>query len=160
VGVQEHNAATMAGAISTDKIISFFSDFGVFGVDETFNQERLNDQNYTNLKLVCTHLGLDVGEDGKTHQCIDYIGVLRNLFGFKIVIPADPNQTDRVTRYVAGQPGNWFVGMGRSKVPVVTKQDGSVYFDENYRFEYGRADVLKEGEKGYIVAMAVLFPVH
>jgi transketolase len=158
VGVQEHNAATMAGAISTDKIISFFSDFGVFGVDETFNQERLNDQNYTNLKLVCTHLGLDVGEDGKTHQCIDYIGVLRNLFGFKIVIPADPNQTDRVTRYVAGQPGNWFVGMGRSKVPVVTKQDGSVYFDENYRFEYGRADVLKEGEKGYIVAMGCLVP--
>ncbi|HRR95854.1 MAG TPA: transketolase, partial [Candidatus Ratteibacteria bacterium] len=84
VGVQEHNAATIAGAISTDKVISFFSDFGVFGVDETYNQQRLNDQNFTNLKLVCTHLGLDVGEDGKTHQCIDYIGVLRNIFGFKI----------------------------------------------------------------------------
>ena len=99
VGVQEHNAATIAGAISTDKIISFFSDFGVFGVDETYNQQRLNDQNFTNLKLVCTHLGLDVGEDGKTHQCIDYIGVLRNTYGFKIIIPADPNQTDRAVSY-------------------------------------------------------------
>ncbi len=158
VGVQEHNAATIAGAISTDKTISFFSDFGVFGVDETFNQARLNDQNYTNLKLVCTHLGLDVGEDGKTHQCIDYVGLLRNLYGFRIVIPADPNQTDRVIRYVAGQSGNWFVGMGRSKVPVVTKKDGSVYFDENYRFEYGRADLLREGEQGYIATMGCLVP--
>ncbi len=158
VGVQEHNAATIAGAISTDKTISFFSDFGVFGVDETFNQARLNDQNYTNLKLVCTHLGLDVGEDGKTHQCIDYVGLLRNLYRFRIVIPADPNQTDRVIRYVAGQSGNWFVGMGRSKVPVVTKKDGSVYFDENYRFEYGRADLLREGEQGYIATMGCLVP--
>ncbi len=158
VGVQEHNAATMAGVVSTDNVVSFFSDFGVFGVDETFNQARLNDQNYTNLKLVCTHIGLDVGEDGKTHQCIDYIGTLRNLFGFRIVIPADPNQTDRVIRHVACQPGNWFVGMGRSKVPVITAADGSVFFGENYRFEYGKADILREGAEGYLVAMGSTVP--
>ncbi|MCM8777520.1 MAG: transketolase, partial [Candidatus Omnitrophica bacterium] len=158
VGVQEHNAATIAGVVSTDKVISFFSDFGVFGVDETFNQARLNDQNYTNLKLVCTHVGLDVGEDGKTHQCIDYIGTLRNLFGFKIVIPADPNQTDRVIRYIAGQKGNWFVGMGRSKTPVITKEDGSVYFDEKYEFRYGKADIIRKGEDGYIIAMGTIVP--
>lgn len=157
-GVQEHNTATIAGAISTDKIISFFSDFGVFGVDETFNQARLNDQNYSNLKLVCTHIGLDVGEDGKTHQCIDYVGTLRNLFGFRVVIPADPNQTDRIIRHVAGQPGNWFVGMGRSKVPVVTKEDGAVFFDENYEFEYGKTDMLREGSQGYIITMGCMVP--
>ena len=157
VGVQEHNAATIAGAISTDNVISFFSDFAVFGIDETYNQSRLNDLNYTNLKLVCTHVGLDVGEDGKTHQCIDYIGTIRNLFGFRIVIPADPNQTDRVIRYVAGEPGNWFVGMGRSKtVTVATEKDGGVYFDENYRFEYGKADILREGKSGYIITMGCL----
>ena len=151
VGVQEHNAATISGAISTDKFITFFSDFGVFGIDETFNQQRLNDQNFTNLKLVCTHLGLDVGEDGKTHQCIDYIGVLRNLYGFKIIIPADPNQTDRVIRYIADKPGNWFVGMGRSKIPVILKENGEIFFDENYKFEYGKADIIREGKKGYIL---------
>ncbi|HOK57173.1 MAG TPA: transketolase [bacterium] len=151
VGVQEHNAATISGAISTDKFITFFSDFGVFGIDETFNQQRLNDQNFTNLKLVCTHLGLDVGEDGKTHQCIDYIGVLRNLYGFKIIIPADPNQTDRVIRYIADKPGNWFVGMGRSRIPVILKENGEVFFDENYKFEYGRADIIREGKDGYIL---------
>ncbi|MCM8820358.1 MAG: transketolase [Candidatus Omnitrophica bacterium] len=158
VGVQEHNAATIAGVVSTDKVISFFSDFGVFGVDETFNQARLNDQNYTNLKLVCTHVGLDVGEDGKTHQCIDYIGTIRNLFGFRIVIPADPNQTDRVIRYIAGQKGNWFVGMGRSKTSVITKEDGSVYFDEKYEFRYGKADIIRKGKDGYIIAMGTIVP--
>jgi len=151
VGIQEHNAATIAGAISTDKIISFFSDFGVFGVDETYNQQRLNDQNFTNLKLVCTHLGLDVGEDGKTHQCIDYIGVLRNTYGFKIIIPADPNQTDRVIRYIADKEGNWFVGMGRSKIPVITKENGEIYFDQNYNFQFGKADLIREGKDGYIL---------
>ena len=151
VGIQEHNAATISGVISTCNFISFFSDFGVFGVDETFNQQRLNDQNFTNLKLVCTHLGLDVGEDGKTHQCIDYIGVLRNLYGFKIVIPADPNQTDRVIRYIADKEGNWFVGMGRSKLPVILKENGDIFFDENYEFEYGKVDIIREGEDGYIL---------
>jgi len=151
VGVQEHNAATIAGAISIDKIISFFSDFGVFGVDETYNQQRLNDQNFTNLKLVCTHLGLDVGEDGKTHQCIDYIGVLRNTYGFKIIIPADPNQTDRVIRYIADKEGSWFVGMGRSKIPVITKENGDIYFGPEYNFQYGKADLIREGKDGYIL---------
>lgn len=159
VGVQEHNAATIAGAISRDKVISFFSDFAAFGIDETYNQERLNDQNNTNLKLVCTHVGLDVGEDGKTHQCIDYIGTFRNLFGFRIVIPADPNQTDRVIRHVTGEPGNWFVGMGRSKtLTVATEKGDAVYFDENYKFEYGKADILREGKSGYIITMGCLVP--
>jgi len=151
VGIQEHNAATISGAISTCNFISFFSDFGVFGIDETFNQQRLNDQNFTNLKLVCTHLGLDVGEDGKTHQCIDYIGVLRNLYGFKIIIPADPNQTDRVIRYIVDKEGNWFVGMGRSKLPIILKENGDIFFDENYKFEYGKADIIREGKDGYIL---------
>lgn len=157
MGVQEHNAATVAGVASTD-VISFFSDFGVFGVDETYNQARLNDQNYTNLKLVCTHIGLDVGEDGKTHQCIDYVGTLRNIFGFKVIIPADPNQTDRVIRKVAGEPGNWFVGMGRSKIPVVTKEDGAEYFGVDYEFVYGKADIIKKGEQGYIITMGAIVP--
>ena len=73
-GIQEHNTATIAGATSTLGFVSFFADFGVFGVDETYNQHRLNDIKDTNLKFICTHTGLDVGEDGKTHQCITMWG--------------------------------------------------------------------------------------
>jgi len=149
-GVQEHSTATVSGAASTQGVVSVFSDFGVFGVDETFNQHRLNDMNHTNLKLVCTHCGLDVGQDGKTHQCIDYIGVMRNLFGYRVIIPADPNQTDRVIRYILPRRGNYLVVMGRSKVPVILKEDGTPFFAGEYRFEYGKADLLREGKKGAI----------
>jgi transketolase len=100
-GIQEHHCATLAGAVSKEDFAAFFSTFGVFGVCETYNQHRLNDINETQLKLVCTHVGLDVGEDGQTHQCIDYLSLLQNLYGFSLFMPADPNQTDRVIRHIA-----------------------------------------------------------
>lgn len=150
-GIQEHNTATIAGAISTMGILSFFADFGVFGIDETFNQHRLNDINGTNLKLICTHNGLDVGEDGKTHQCIDYIGVMRNLFGYKIIVPADPNQTDRVIRYVASTPGNFVVAIGRSPLPVLLSEEGNPLFADPYEFRYGLADLVRDGKRASII---------
>jgi transketolase len=131
--------------------VSFFADFGVFGVDETYNQHRLNDINDTNLKLICTHTGLDVGEDGKTHQCVDYVGVMHNLFGYKIIIPADPNQTDRVIRYLAKTHGNFFVPMGRSQIPILLTEGGSPFFGSPYEFRYGRADLVRDGKDAAII---------
>jgi len=151
-GIQEHNTATVAGALSREGVLTFFADFGVFGLDETFNQHRLNDMNGTNLKLILTHLGLDVGQDGKTHQCIDYVGLARNLLHFKVIIPCDPNQTDRVTRFVARQKGNFIVGMGRSRWPVIEREDGRPFFAPPYEFVYGRMDVIREGKDGAIIA--------
>jgi transketolase len=150
-GIQEHNTATLAGATSTLGLVSFFADFGVFGVDETYNQHRLNDINDTNLKLVCTHTGLDVGEDGKTHQCIDYVGVMQNLFGYKIIIPADPNQTDRVIRYVARTSGNFLVAMGRSPIPILLTDGGTLFFGPPYEFRYGQADLVRDGKDAAII---------
>ncbi len=150
-GVQEHNTATVAGAISTMGVVSFFADFGAFGIDETYNQQRLNDINMTNLKLVLTHLGLDVGQDGKTHQCIDYVGLARNLYHFKPIVPADPNQVDRAVRYAAATTGNFIIGTGRSKWPVIRTEDGKLFFANGYRFVYGKMDVVREGKDGAII---------
>jgi len=155
-GIQEHNTATIAGALSTQGVVVFFSDFGVFGVDETYNQHRLNDLNHTNLKLVCTHNGMDVGQDGKTHQCIDYAGVINNLYGYRIIIPADANQTDRVIRYIATQPGNFFVGVGRSNLPIILSEEGAPLFGEDYQFIYGKADLVREGEQAAIISAGTL----
>jgi len=152
-GIQEHNTATIAGAISTLGLLSFFADFGVFGVDETYNQHRLNDINETSLKLICTHNGLDVGEDGKTHQCIDYVGVMKNLFGYKMIVPADPNQTDRVTRYVAKTRGNFVVIMGRSSIPTLLTEEGTPLFGSPYEFQYGHADLVRSGKDAAILTM-------
>jgi transketolase len=157
-GIQEHHAAGLAGALSREGLVTFFSTFGVFAVSEVYNQNRLSDFNHTNMKIVATHVGLDVGEDGPTHQCIDYLGLMKNYFRFSVFMPADPNQTDRITRYVATQPGNFFVGMGRSKTPVITDEDGSVFYGTEYVFTPGRADWLRRGSDITLVTYGALTP--
>ncbi len=152
VGIQEHNAAAAAGRLSAEGYLTFFSTFGAFAVSEVYNQLRLNDYNRTQLKVVTTHCGLDVGEDGPTHQCLDYVGLLSSTFGFQIFVPADPNQCDRIVRYVAGAPGNALVAMGRSKMTPLENPDGSIFYDTSVPFEPGRADVLREGSDGAILA--------
>lgn len=152
-GIMEHHTATMSGSFSLEDIQAFFADFGVFGVDETYNQHRLNDINHTNLKLIVTHVGLDVGEDGKTHQCLDYLAKMRNLYHFHPIVPVCPNQTDRVIRYLIDKKGNYLVAMGRSKVPVLKKEDGTPFFDKDYIFDYGTADLIREGEDGALLTM-------
>jgi transketolase len=155
-GIQEHNAATVGAALSKAGILTFFADFGVFGIDETYGQHRMSDLNKTSLKLICTHNGLDVGEDGKTHQCIDYISLMSNLLGFKLIIPADANQTDRAIRYAATTSGNICVTMGRSKVPVLVGESGNEVFGEAYTFEYGKADWIRRGKDGTIITCGTM----
>jgi transketolase len=152
-GIMEHNTAVMAGAMSTVNMQVFWAEFGVFGIDETYNMHRLNDINRANLKLITTHVGIDVGEDGKTHQCIDYVGLMRNLYHFKVIVPADANQTDRATRWAATQYGNILIAMGRSKLDVLSNTDGSLFYDENYEFQYGKADMLRNGDTAALLVM-------
>ncbi len=152
-GIQEHCVATTAGAASTAGVVTVWADFGAFGSDEVYNQQRLNDINCANTKTVLTHSGLDVGEDGMTHQCIDYVGLFRNTFGWKVVVPADPNQTDRATRWMLTEPGCVCEAMGRSKCPVVLKENGEPFFGGDYKFEYGKIDVIREGKDAVILSM-------
>jgi len=152
-GVGEHNTATAVGSASVNGAVSFWADFGVFGCDEVYNQQRLNDINEANLTLALTHCGLDVGEDGKTHQCLDYVGALRNAFGWKVIVPADPNQTDRAVRAAASMSGCVAIAMGRSKLPVIEDAPGDPSFAGDYTFEYGAIDVVREGEAASVLVM-------
>ena len=144
-GITEHSTATCSGSLSAENAVSAWADFGVFGMVETYNQARLNDINHANLKLFCTLCGIDVGEDGQTHQCIDYFGLLNSTFGWKVITPADGNQTDRIVRYVLSTPGNFAVVMGRSVVPVVTDESGRPYFGDGYSYRYGRMEQIRKG---------------
>lgn len=152
-GIMEHHAAAMAGGASLADKLVFWSDFGVFAADETFNQHRLNDINHTNLKVIATHCGLDVGPDGKTHHCIKYAGLMRALPNCRTIVPADPNQTDKAVRYAAATEGNFFIAMGRSKLPVITGANGLPVFGENYRFTFGKIDTLIQGKDIAVLAM-------
>ena len=81
------------------------------------------------------------------------LGLLRNTFGWKLVVPADPNQTDRATRWMLGTPGCICLAMGRSKVDAVVDAHGDPVFARDYRFEYGRAVRVRQGGMGTIFAL-------
>ncbi len=142
----------MAGSLSAEKALSVWADFAVFAVDECYNQARLSDINHANMKMFCTHTGVNVGEDGKTHQCIDYFALLNSTFGWKVFTPADPNQTDRIVRYVLTHPGNHAVLMGRAVNPIITDESGQPFFGDDYDYEYGRMDKVRTGENLVLVA--------
>jgi transketolase len=157
-GISEHSTAATAGALSAETALAIWSDFGVFGVDEVYNQNRLNDINHSNLNLFCTHTGVNVGEDGKTHQCIDFFALLNSTFGWKVITPADPNQTDHITRYVLATPGNFGVFMGRAKMQVVLDENRKPFFGEDYIYRYGRMDIIRPGHELVLVSAGNMLP--
>lgn len=152
VGVAEQQMVSMAGGMSLSGMIPFCSTFGAFMTSRAKDQARVNDINHANVKMVATHCGLSVGEDGPTHQAIDDSGSMLGFFNTMQIEPADPNQCDRMVRYIASHYGNVYMRMGRHKVPVLTKENGDVFFDEAYEYTYGRCDVLREGSDVTIAA--------
>jgi len=158
-GVSEHTTATIAGALSVNGVPTIWADFGVFAIDEVYNQLRLNDINHTELKICATHLGYNVGPDGKTHHCIDYIGLLRNLQSFKLVVPGDPNQTDHIVRYVLRQRGNYVIGLGRTKLPIIKNERDEHFFSKEYEYEYGKVDLIRDGKDCVIMTFGMMLPL-
>ena len=152
-GIAEQNMVSVAGGLSLAGFIPFCSTFGVFMTSRAKDQARLNDINKTNVKMVATHCGLSVGEDGPTHQAIDDSGSFLGLLNTMLIEPVDPNHTDRIIRYIASHYGNFYVRMGRHKVPVITREDGSPFYGTNYVYEYGKCDLLRTGHDITIAAM-------
>ena len=145
-GIAEHNAATVAAAMSKSGIIAVHADFSMFNIAETYSQNRMADINKAPVKLFCTHAGLDVGEDGKTHQSIDYISLLSNLPGFQVIVPADANQADCAVRYAMSVEAPVAIIAGRSKLSVLSYKNGAPL-----DFAYGKAQWLHRGTAGVIV---------
>lgn len=155
-GIAEQNMVSVSGGLSLDGFIPFCSTFGAFMSSRAKDQARVNDINRTNVKMVATHCGLSVGEDGPTHQAIDDAGSFLGMFNTMVIEPADPNQTDRIIRYIASHYGNFYVRMGRHKFPIVTKEDGSPFYGADYKYEYGRCDVIREGKDITIAATGAM----
>jgi transketolase len=73
-----------------------------------------------------------------------------------VIVPADPNQTDRATRYIAASDRPALLVMGRSKLPMVLAEDGTPFFGDGYTFRYGAADLVRRGTDAAIVVMGAL----
>jgi transketolase len=155
-GIAEQQMVSCAGGLSLSGFIPFCSTLGAFLVNRAKDQIRANDINETNVKVVATHCGLSVGEDGPTHQVVDDLSTIAGLFHTQIIEPADPNHCDRIIRYVASKYGNFYVRMGRHKVPILTKEDGSPFYGTDYVYEYGNCDILRAGTSLTVVVSGSL----
>ncbi len=151
-GIMEQHMVSLAGGLSLCGYIPFASTFGAFLTSRAKDQGRVNDINATNVKMVATHCGLSVGEDGPTHQSIDDMGIMKGHLYTYICEPADPNHCDRIIRYVAGHDGNFYVRMGRAKLPTLLDENGKEFFGADYKYEYGKCEVLRSGSRVTIVA--------
>jgi transketolase len=152
-GIAEQHMVSCAGGLSFAGYIPFCSTFGAFMTSRAKDQARVNDINHANVKMVATHCGLSVGEDGPTHQAIDDAGSMLGLLNTMQIEPADPNHCDRIIRFAAKTYGNIYVRMGRHKIPVLTKEDGSLLFPKEYVYSYGKTDMLRDGTDITIAAM-------
>lgn len=140
--IAENNMVSVAWWLSIEWYIPFVSTFWVFLSSRSKDQIRMNDLNETNVKMFATHCGLSVWEDGKTHHEIDGMTSFLWMPNTMVAEPADANMTDRMVRYFASHYWNVYVRMWRHKMPIIIKEDWSPFYDEHYKYEYWKTDVL------------------
>jgi transketolase len=142
VGIAEANMVGMAAGMATMGLVPFVHTFAMFCAGRTFDQIR-NGLAYPhlNVKVVGTHSGLTVGEDGATHQCLEDLGIMRAIPGMAVLCPCDANETRAAVLALAGYDGPAYLRIGRSAVDTVTDRP-------DYKFELGKSVLLRGGNGG------------
>ncbi|MGQ9703950.1 MAG: transketolase family protein [Actinomycetota bacterium] len=148
-GVAEQNLMATAGGLATTGKIVFASTFAIFATGRAYDQVR-NTIAYSNLnvKICASHGGVTVGEDGSSHQALEDIALMRAVPRMKVVVPADYYEAREAVKAVAYLDGPAYVRLGRPKVPVL--------FGEDYRFQFGKALVMRPGRDVTIIACGYL----
>jgi transketolase len=149
VGIAEANMMGIAAGLAANGKIPFASTFAVFATSRCFDQIRVSiAQAKLNVKIVSTHSGLSVGEDGASHQALEDLALICSLPGFTVIVPADGIETAQAIRVVAAHQGPCYVRLIRGKLPLV--------FDNNYKFKIGKAAVLRPGNDAAIMAIGTM----
>lgn len=149
MGVSEQDMIGTAAGLALSGKLPFASTFAMFATGRAWEHVRQSVafQN-TNVKIVATHSGVTVGEDGATHQALEDIALMRVLPNMTVIVPADPVETRQVIRKVAETVGPTYVRLSRIKFPTL--------FSEDYEFEIGKAHVLREGDDVTIFAAGIM----
>jgi transketolase len=150
LGVSEQDMIGMASGLSLTGKLPFASTFAVFETGRAWEQIRQT-VCYSNLnvKLVATHSGITVGEDGASHQAVEDIALMRVLPNMTVIVPSDGLETTQVINAIADEYyGPVYVRLGRSKVPPV--------MPERYRFRIGKAYTFHMGKDVTIIAAGIM----
>jgi len=152
LGVSEQDMIGAASGLSLTGKLPFASTFAIFETGRAWEQIRQT-VCYSNLnvKLVATHSGITVGEDGASHQAIEDVALMRVLPNMTVIVPSDANETRQVIHAIADYYGPVYVRLGRAKVPPVTPDD--------YQFKIGRAYTFHTGKDVNIVAMGIMVSI-
>jgi transketolase len=137
-GIAEANMTGMAAGLAAGGMIPFASTFAVFAAGRAFEQIRQSvAYPGLNVKIVATHGGITVGEDGGSHQSVEDLAIMRALPKMTVLCPADGPETAAAIRAAAAYNGPVYVRLGRGKVPVV--------FDQDCDFTIGKGVTLRDG---------------
>src|SRR5271166_2652066 len=145
LGIAEANMCGVGAGLALAGKIPFVSSFSVFAMNKGFEQLRCcAAYPHVNLKVVGTHSGISIGEDGPSQMSIEEIGLACSLAGFVVIAPADEVSTKALVRAAAAYVGPVFIRTGRPKAPVV--------YAEGQKFEIGKAIEVAEGSDITLIA--------
>lgn len=149
MGVAEQNMIGTAAGFAAAGKIPFASSFAMFATGRAFEQIR-NSIAYPalNVKVAATHAGISVGEDGASHQTVEDIAIMRALPNMTVIVPADATETEMAVNAAVKINGPIYLRLGRLALPVL--------FDENYRFEVGRANTIRDGSDVTVIACGLM----
>ena len=148
-GIAEANMVCMAAGMSTAGLVPFASSFAMFAAGRAFEQIR-NSIGYPhlNVKIGATHGGISVGEDGASHQCCEDFALMRAIPGMTVICPADDIEAKAAVKAAYEMEGPVYLRFGRLAVPV--------FHAEDYKFEIGKGEILRDGTDVAIIANGLL----
>ncbi len=148
-GIAEQNMMSIAAGFAATGKTVFASSFAMFAAGRAFEQVR-NSIGYPhlNVKIGATHAGISVGEDGATHQCCEDIALMRTIPGMTIINPADSVEARAAVFKAVEIDGPVYLRFGRLAVPVI--------FGEDYQFEVGKGNQLRDGSDVAIIATGLM----
>jgi len=148
-GIAEQNMVGIAAGLAASGKIPFASTFAVFAPGRCFDQIRMSiAQPQLNVKLVVTHGGISIGEDGTSHQAIEDLALICSLPGFTVIVPADAIETEQAVKAAAAHFGPFYIRLCRPKIPLV--------YGEDYRFKLGKAVTMRKGKDATIIAIGLM----
>lgn len=148
-GIAEANMLCVAAGLSTMGLVPFASSFAMFAAGRAFEQVR-NSIGYPhlNVKIGATHAGISVGEDGASHQCCEDFALMRSIPGMVVICPADDIEARQAVKAAYSYDGPVYLRFGRLAVPV--------FHDEDFKFEIGKGEIVKEGKDITIIANGLM----
>ena len=149
MGIAEQDMLSTAAGLAAGGLTPFCSTFAIFGTGRAWEQLR-NSVCYPNLnvKLVATHGGITVGQDGGSHQAVEDLAVTRVIPNLRVIVPADPMETEQVIETIARLDGPFYVRLPRGKTADV--------HPAGWRFELGKATELRPGTDVTLAACGIM----